>query len=346
MRLNPLLLLLTLLTAACGGRQPGPARPADFVPVRDYSWECTVAEPQAEWAPDDYRVLARSFKGLAILREGAGNQSPYRSNDGTEIWEPVWINPSQFVYGPDPVPRRDDQGQVLDPNYGLRLGTVAGERLKSVVKLTDSGNRPRRWKQDRVVYSRAERILTANPAGKVEDLDVGFLPVPQPAGDGLAFQTVPIIHEDIWTGRQPPGELVVRWSKGQVQTVPGALEPSWTAWGGLVCTQLAGALPSEGPWWKAGTRLLHLPGPGKEPVVLGEGLRSAAASPVHGLVAAVDAEGQIVLVPLDGSQELRVLSAIGERPRWSHDGLRLLIQEPHATRTDAAVLRVHVLRIK
>jgi hypothetical protein len=91
---------------------------------------------------------------------------------------------------------------------------------------------------------------------------------------------------------------------------------------------------------------VHLPRKDAELVVLGEDLRHADPHPAWPMIAANDAEGRVVLVSLqDGSR--RVLAEFGDKPRWSADGARLLVQELKLVGTDAGriYIRVYVLTL-
>lgn len=311
--------------------------------LRDFTVAATVAEPQAEWAPGSYLMVARSVRGLMLIREGFGTTA-YRTDDASSPYEPrFWPAERALVFGPEPGVTHDPAtGRISIPASGLQSTAFTGETLERPVTLTEQGYRPRPWGR-RVVYCIEDQILLTDADGEEEPFVAGFLPEPQPGGPGIAWQSAPVFRYDHWTGTDGNGELIVRWRAGQVDILPDAAHPRWTPWGGLVFTRLRGPLDDHDPWYAVGTDLMHLPGPGAEPVLLMRDAHLGQPHPRAPIAAALGNDGRVHLVHLATGLSRPFIDR-GSRPRWSDDGRRLLLQEAGGD-PDRADLHVYVLKL-
>lgn len=318
-----LVAVLALVLAACGRQTPAPDR---YTVLRTYGWETTVPDPQAEWNPTSYQVLSRAAGGFVLLDEGSGQQQYFSSLEKRQMHDPAWLTGNQFVFGPESNVLRAEGGEVVPHPDGLHVVRLHNNRPISTRTLAAAGYRPRRWK-DQVVAQVEERIQLIDDKGKAREFTTGFRPIPQPDGDGICYLETPVFEPDLWTARPRLASLIVRWRPGTVTVVPRGVDATWTADGGVVVTVLAAEPPASGPWWSPGTELVHIPGPKAEPRTIATDLHAATAHPIDLTVAAVAADGRLVLVDLAGRPS-RVLADQGERPRWSADGARLLVEEP------------------
>ncbi len=345
--------ILALALVACGRQTPDPD---GYTVLRTYGWESTVPDPQAEWNPTSYQVLSRAAGGFVLLDEGTGRQQYFSSLEHRQMHHPAWLTGNQFVYGPVSNVIRADAGAVVPHPEGLQVVRLANNRPISTKVLAAAGYRPRRWK-DQVVAQVEDRLQVVNDAGQASDFTQGFSAVPQIDGEGICYLETPVFDADLWTAKPRLSSLIIRWKPGKVTIVPRGVDATWTAEGGVVVTVLAGELPASGAWWSVGTELVYYPGPKASARTVGKDLHAAAAHPTNLTLAAVSTDGRLMLVDLAG-RPARVLADQGERPRWSADGARLLVEEallaPAAdggTRTARAeqssaqgrYLRVHVL---
>lgn len=341
--LRLLAVLVVLLVLSACGRPPPP--PDALSILREYGWEATVPEPQPTWNPTNYQVLMRAAAGFAILDEGQGRQEYFASKEKREYHHPAWIDGQRFVVGPRSNVITTEDGRVVPNTDGIQVFTVRVGRPVEINELGLVGFRPRPW-NDRIVAQVDQRIGLYDLNGTMVEFGPGFLAEPQREGEGIAYQETPVFERDHWTAKPVLSNVVVRWQRGKVDTIPRAVQPQWTAAGGVVAVQLAVAPDQAKDWWQGGTTLVHLPRAGAALKTLGTNLRNPDPHPGWPMVAANDAEGRVILLSLaDGSQ--RVLADQGERPRWSADGKRLLVEEVLLTGSSAGrtYVRVYVLGI-
>ena len=315
--------VLALVLTACGRQTPEPER---YTVLRTYGWDTTVPDPQAEWNPTSYQVLARAAGGFVLLDEGSGKQPYFTSLERRSMNHPVWLTGKQFVFGPPSNVLRAESGTVVPHPDGLQVVRLANNRPISTKTLATAGYRPRRWK-DKVVAQVEDRLQLVDSSGKASDFTNGFAAVPQANGPGICYLETPVFEADLWTARPRLSSLIIRWKPGKVTVVPRGVDAEWTVDGGVVVTVLPSEPPAKGPWWSAGTELVYFANAKASPKTVGRDLHAAVAHPTHNTLAAVSADGRLMLVDLDG-RPTRVLADQGERPRWSADGARLLVEEP------------------
>lgn len=346
-----LLAVVCLILTACGGGGEGPR--SHFKPrepqaisvddpriVRDSSWDAAVAQPQAEWAPGSYMIAARSIQGLMLVREGVGSVA-YRTDDGSSPWDPRFWGEDRLVAGPEARITLNEDGHITAPPSGLLVSAFSGDALQRPKVLSESGYRPRPWGQY-VVCSSENRILLIDQRGKEEFFVEGFMPEPQADGPGIAWQETPVFTHDYWTGNEGTGDLVIRWEPGVVDILPRGVHPRWTPWGGIVATRLHGDVPARGDWYAVGSDVVHIAGPGVKPVVVMADAHLGEPHPLAPFAAVVANDGRVHLAELDGSAQ-RLFVDLGERPRWSDDGKRLMLEEPHADDPRSRTLRTYIL---
>ena len=342
-------LSLVLILTACGrgGPDVGDASASEFRSVRVLDWSTTVPDPEAEWNPDSYTIVARSVQGLMVVTEGLGGSRFFASPDGITakddraIHEPQWLTDGAVIFGGNPTLSREDDGRILLPGLGLKVASFNRSGISQVRDFAEHAYRPRIWGH-KIVACIENRIIVYDKQGKHEIFAEGFLPEPQRDGDGIMWQETPVFTPDWWTGTEGVGSLVIRWEPGKVDLIERAVEARWTAAGGVVATVIRGQ-PGEAPWFTPGTDVVHISGPGAKPEVILPGGRNPEPHPLHRVVAASNERGELVLFDLDGS-DVRVIAERGRRLRWSYDGRRLLAQEPEPER-DACTLRIHVFTI-
>ena len=337
--------LTVLAVSACGTklREAQGITPEQVINLRNYKWDLDVAAAEATWHPEKYLILARSAGGVILLREGRGGRRVFTNNDGTEARELQWLDDRHFIFGPDPVLKQAPTGEVLLPNYGLRIGEVDGMELGRTTVLTTSGYRPRIW-NDQIVMSEGESLYAVTQSGRKNLIDIGFFPEPQRYGPGIAYQVSPVLHQDYWTSHTGVGELVVQWNKEQIDVFAGGVQPSWTRNGGLVYTALLQA-PKDYQITSVPRNLMYAAGPEQKPILLAVGGHSAAAHPVEALVAFVDSQQRIAVASYDGLGSPKIIAANGRNPKWSPDGFRLLVEEDHPELVNTSVVRVYVLQL-
>ncbi len=347
----PLLPLLAVVAGlALGGcaDRPAPVEPLGVNVIRDYRFTTTVPDPQGAWNPASYVIVARSSAGFALYDEGDGRQSYFTSKEGRETSHPAWINRTQFVFGPTVNVIELADGRVVGSTDGLTVVDVVddGVGLQATrTALTDRGYRPR--PQGDAVYCQVEdTMMIADQAGRLEDAGKGFFAEPQVGGRGVAWQDQPVVEKDYWSPRPGRGKLIIRWRAGTVSEVPGGVQARWTAEGGIVCTVLRTDPPSGKPWWSVGTDVVYVAGPGQVPITIASDARDPDPHPTEPLVAVTDANGgtRIVARGTAALPSEKRLTTLGERPRWSFDGLRLLTEEGSVR--EAKQLVVRVLRLQ
>lgn len=340
-----LALAAVVLSSGCAARPV--VKPDGVTIIRSYRFETTVADPQPAWNPTTYLVVARHQNGFALYQEGAGRQEFFAAEDNRQTYTPVWLNRDQFVFGGARNATRGADGRILNSTDGLTVvGVVDDGRRCSVTRapLSNRGNRPRVAHEE--VYAQTGRTMVViDRFGAIRDAGEGFWAEPQAHGPGVAWQEAPVIEPDLWTAQSPRGRLVIRWKPGVVSFVPGGVQPRWTSAGGLVCSVVRADPPADRPWWTPGTDVVYLTGPDAEPVVIARDARDPAPHPTEPMVAVTARDGGVRLVAYDPQVPSRILVTQGRTPQWSHDGLRLLAEEPQPTRPEATVLRIQVLKL-
>lgn len=336
------LILAVLLLVGCAERQTLEPR---LAVIRTFGWPATVVDPAPDWNPARHELVARSLGGFSLLVEGAQGERRFAAENRRESHLPRWLNAEQFVFGPGHGAKRSPDGTVIVPSDGLTVVTLAGDRPQRRA-LCNRGFRPQPAGGGLVAAQEANRVLLIDDQGTVRDFGEGFDVVAQRDGPGLCWRDVPAFDPDWWTGKPWPGTLYVRWKPGAVDAVPAAVQAAWTRHGEVVCTVVAGPAPAGQPWWAAGTRLIHLAGPGAAPVELRAGARDPVPHPTADLLAWVGEDGGVWMGTLrpDGWSE-RVTDA-GEAPRWSHDGLRLCWLAPPEPGSQLPAIRVGVLAVR
>ncbi|MBA3684716.1 MAG: hypothetical protein H0W72_05680 [Planctomycetes bacterium] len=324
LRIAPVVFVLLLFVTGCAPRDT-PA-PSQVIVLRHYGWETTVPDPEAEWNPTSYQVLVRAAGGFALLEEGQGHQGYFNSLEKRSMHDASWVNGYEFVFGPADNVVRIPDGSIVPNTDGLTVVAMRAAQPTETRLLSRSGWRPRLWR-DRIVAQIEDRIVLIDSAGTMNDFVPGFLPEPQRHGPGICFQQTPVLEEDHWTAKPRLGALVVRWQPARISGIPAAIQPAWTADGGVVAVQLGSEPAADAPWWRVPTKLVHLAGPNAAPVVVASDMHDPAPHPTLPMVAATDRDGRLVLIDLRGRPQA-VLAEIGERPRWSGDGQRLLVEEP------------------
>lgn len=330
--------------AGCGETRPL-VGPDDFKELRTYGWETTVSDPQAQWNPETYQVLARAAGGFVILDEGRGKQAYFASNEKRGAHFPVWISRLQFAFGPGENLIRTGDGALVPNAEGLTVVTIGDKLAMTTKTITKAGFRPRVW-GEQLVAEHQDRILLVDAHGTISEYDRGFFPEPQRHGPGICWQETPVIEPDHWTGQDTRrGRLFIRWNeKTPLTELPNAIEARWTAAGGVVATVLRAEPPERQPWWQAGTDVVHVAGPAAAPVVVAAGARGAAPHPTAPVIAVVGADGALLLYSLDRKWWHQVAEQ-GDHPQWSHDGERLLVEEPVAGKPQLRYLKVYIFKV-
>jgi len=335
---------IMLSLAGCGDRQGPP--PEQYKTIRTYGWETTVADPQAEWNPSSYAVLARAAAGFALLEEGGGKQIYYASKEGRTMRDAQWVSPTQFVFGPEKNVVKTNDGAIVPVADGLELVTLAEGSQPKNKTIINAGWRPRPWGKT-IICQVSDYIQQVDTTGRMSEWGRGFNAEPQANGPGICWLEKPILEPDYWTVKPGLGQLVIRWNFGQITMVPAGVEARWTANGGVVVTTLRSTPPATGPWWSAGTDLVYYASHAAQPVVIAADAHDPAPHPQLGVVAAAANDGRLLLLDLSGRPQA-TLAEVGARPRWSADGARLLVEEPliadaGATKNDAKYVRVYIL---
>jgi hypothetical protein len=221
--------------------------------------------------------------------------------------------------------------------------TVTGREIPMAPKqLTTYGYRPRVW-GDNLVAASEDKIYVVDPHGTIAEFGPGFMPEPQRNGVGIAWQDRPVVEPDHWSGHDVRrGALLIRWKKGTTTTVPNAVEARWTPAGGVLATVLrADPVPGQ-PWWSGGTDLWYIANAKTAPVLVAPDARSGAPHPKDAICAAVGSTGSLILCAYDGSFRHQI-APLGEQPSWSHDGRRLMVEEPIEGKSEP-FLRVYLFK--
>lgn len=335
------------LLSGCG-QAPRKLTADDFQILRSYGWDSTVPDPQAVWNPETYQVLARSAGGFVLLDEGAGKQQYFASKTKHDTAFPVWISARQFAFGPKDNVITTADGRVVPTSEGLSLvtltETITGKDAPHAPKnLTPYGYRPKVWGRNLVTASE-DRIYVVDPFGTINEFGHGFMPEPQRKGEGLAWQDRPVFETDHWTGATGKrGNLVIRWQATVTTTVPNAVEARWTASGGVLYTVLrAEPVPGQ-PWWSGGTDIYYRANAKAAPVLVAVDARSGAPHPREPVCAAVGKSGALIICGYDGSFRHQV-APVGDAPGWSHDGKRLMVEDPVDGKPEIRYLHVYVFK--
>jgi hypothetical protein len=327
-----------LLTLTACGRQVPP--PEAFHVLREYGFNATVADPEPTWNPSNYQILVRAAGGFAILDEGGGRQEYFAGKEKREYHHAAWLDAHRFIVGPNSNIITTEEGRIVPNTDGLRILSVLPGRPVDVREFALVGYWPRPW-NDGIIAQVEDKISIYDANGKRREFGVGFNPIPQRKGVGVAYQETPIFEKDYWTAKTPLGALVIRWRPGVITTIPAATEACWTAQGGVVATKLT-TLPKPGEDWPmAASTLVYSAGPDVAIKEIGTGLAHPDCHPAWPLVVANDVEGQVVLISLT-TGERRIIAKQGDYPRWSGDGRRLLVQETSLTGVDAGQIYLHV----
>jgi hypothetical protein len=126
-------------------------------------------------------------------------------------------------------------------------------------------------------------------------------------------------------------------------TVPNAVEARWTPSGGVLCTVMrAEPVPGQ-PWWSGGTDVFFVANAKAVPVLVAADARSGAPHPSEPVCAAVGKSGALIVCGYDGSFRHQ-LAPMGEAPSWSHDGRRLMAEEPVEGKPAVRYLHVYVFK--
>jgi hypothetical protein len=336
---------LALLFTGCAPRPV--VDPQGVSVIRSYRFDTTVPDPYPAWNPADYRLLVRTAAGFALLEEGRGRQTYFESGDNRDLHHPAWVNESLFVFGPavNVIPIAD--GRVVPSAEGLTAvelildGGQIGVRRTS---FTGKGYRPR-VDGDRVYAQVGDAMAVFDQSGAMTDLGLGFFPEPQTKKKGLAWQTTPVTEADHWTEMNGArGELVIRWRPGHTTQVPGGAQPRWTPEGHVVFTVIRADPNPERPWYAVGTDVYLVENEDTPPRLIAANARDPQPHPTQPLVAVTDADGgtRIVSTRLPQAPEQRI-TTIGEKPRWSHDGLRIVTEE--GSRISTKKLAIQVLKL-
>lgn len=347
-RFIPLALAIGLLASACSA----PVRTAsakDLSVLREYTLSTTVPDPQAQWNPETYQIVARSLKGVAILDEGTGNQNFLASQDFRESCHPWWVSRTQFVFGPPTLMVTTAEGKAVPNSQGLTVVTLGG----GTHTITRRGYRPRVW-NDHIVAQDEERVMLVDQQGVISEFAPGFFAEPQRHGGGICLLDRPVTEPDLWSGNPVRrGKLVIHWPDRTISQIPDVIEPRWTADGGVLATRLRAEPETGKPWWQGGTDVVYIAGPKAAPVVVATDARSAAPHPTLPIFAAVEnlrndkgilLLGALLLGDLDGRTRLRKAD-LGDHPQWSHDGVRLMAEEPIPGKPELCALHVYVFKI-
>lgn len=320
----------------------------DFQILRSYGWDTTLSDPQATWNPETYQVLARSTGGFVLLDEGSGKQQYFATKTKHETAYPVWISARQFVFGPRDNVITTGDGRVVPTSEGLSVVTllesITGKDVPMAPKsLTTYGYRPKVWGRN-IVSASEDRLYVVDPFGTIAEFGPGFMPEPQRKGEGITWQDRPVFETDHWTGSETKrGNLLIRWRKGVTTTIPHAVEARWTAAGGVLMTVMRNeAVPGQ-PWWSGGTDIYYIANAKSLPVLVAADARAGAPHPKEPVCAAVGKSGALILCGYDGSFRHQ-LAALGEAPAWSHDGRRLMVEEPVEAHPQARYLHVYVFK--
>jgi hypothetical protein len=346
--LTPCAALIVLVLFTSCGQPPRKFTADDFQILRTYGWDTTVPDPQAKWNPDSYQVLARSTGGFVLLDEGSGKQQYFASKTKHETAFPEWISQRQFVFGPKDNVITTIDGRVVPTSEGLSVVTLlqtnTGKDVPIAPKnLTTYGYRPKVWGKN-IVAASEERIYVVDPYGTIAEFGPGFMPVPQRGGEGIAWQDRPVFETDHWTGSTTRrGNLLIRWRKGVTTTVPNAVEARWTADGGILFTVLRNEPVPGQPWWSGGSDIYYIANAKAAPVLVAADARAPAPHPKATVCAAIGKSGSVVLCGYDGSFRHQ-LAPVGEAPAWSHDGRRLMVEEPVEAKPDTRYLHIYVFK--
>ncbi len=323
-RRSSLIAVVALALAASSCSERPSAGPEAFESIRQYGWDVPVGEPEAAWSPVSDRVVSRAQGGFLVLSEDTGShaQQKFTSNENRETRFPAWINEDQVVFGPGKNAEKLSDGRVISSPEGLTVVTLGKNPLQK--QLAKFGYRPRVG-QKHVFAQVGDKIVGIDELGDAREFGIGFFAEPEAAGPGMAWQETPVYEEDFWTGKPVRSNLVIRWRPGQIDQIPGAVQPRWTSDGALTATVLRGDPQLQHAWWDAGTDVVLIPGRGKAPVIIAHDARDPAPHPIQPVVAVTTSDGKIALVSRDGAHRVEI--AEGRHPAWNHDGTRLMIEE-------------------
>lgn len=342
MKLLPILAAALAVLAGCGPRE---LLESQLKPIRTYGWPASVVDPAPDWNPDSRLLVGRSAGGFSLFEEGGQGERRYASENRRESHYPRWLNADQFVFGPAYNARRAPDGTVSTPSDGLTVVTMT-EGRPSRAALCDRGFRPQPAGGGLVAAQEANRILLIDSTGKVEEFGEGFDVEAQRDGPGLCWRDTPAFEPDWWTGRSGPGVMHVRWKRGVVDDVPGAVQAAWTRDGAVLCTIRTALAPAGQPWYAGGTAVVLVPGPGQAAVPARSGARDPAPHPRADLMAWTGDDGGVWIgtIRADGWSER--IAVAGSRPRWSADGLRLCWLAPPAEGSQLPTITVTVLAVR
>jgi len=300
--------------------------PGDFSIIRSYGWDTEVVNPQPLWSPDDYRLVVRDAGGFEILSGDDGTTPPdvYRSVEGRDSFFPIWLDSDHVLFGPSHNVERLSDGRIVPDVQGLTKVLIGSKPENK--QFCALGFRPRLGGHGTIFVQSEDHIVTVDPLGQSQEFGPGFYAQPQAGGDGVAWQETPVFETDWWTGKPVRADLVIHWPKGQVDLLMAGVEPAWCSDGGLVATVLRSDPTPGMSWWKAGTDVVHLAGPGAAPVKICSDAREPACDPRLPIIAVTTTAGEVVLYSEDGTQSKDL--GPGSCPVWSFDGTRLAVLDP------------------
>ena len=321
----PLILALAALSA-CGAPRYR-VDPAAIEIVREQAMECSSADPAPTWNPEQTILAMRASEGFALYRENAPldmlTPKLRRSAGG-----PQWLDGTTLLFGADTNVVPTPSGRWVAAPDGLTTILLTGKRDEKTGNLAKFGYMPR-VDDDGWIYLQSEdAIMRVRQGGEPEHVVRGFFPVPQRGGEGLAWNTVPVIEQDLWTGKGATGSLIVRWSPGRTQEFPGVVQPQWMPGRkGLLATRLRQA-PQDGVFGLraiAGTPgdVIAIDGEGSDARVVLANAHSPAMHPTADLIAAIGRSGELILCDLRGDRAATLVAGRASQPSWSHDGRRL-----------------------
>ena len=338
-----ILVALLLLCASCHHLRRMPYATLDDVKVfRDYRLATDDADPQAAWAPNDYRIIVRSKRGLGLLKEGPGQQKFFNTKDYSRVGWPTWLDERRVVVGSPQFMVKTENGELTQSAVKLRMLVADEMKLEDRGFIGDEyGYYPRVLSDQRFLGQKGESIIEYHSSGTAEEYDQGFFALPQPNGPGVCLQTAPIQYKDHWTGKKDNGALLVRWEAGNVALFPDCFQPSWCADGGILATRLNGNVRKAKSWKEIDSDIVYIKPGSKELKVVKKHAHSPAAHPVDKLGACIGRAGFLYLINYEDASFKEIVPE-GERPQWSFDGNRLLTEVDG--RDGSKLLRIWVFR--